>query len=93
MELKQKIANTTLFSDEDKVSIMAALETYDASDLESLEAIIDEFDARHQEAVSEYKSSVYEALNEIVKKAAPSDKQRFQNAASDIRAGVDAMLQ
>ncbi|MEK7533529.1 MAG: hypothetical protein AAB542_03785 [Patescibacteria group bacterium] len=92
-ELKHKIQHTTLFSDEDKIAILAAVDTYSADDVKALEAIIDEFDTKHQEAVSEYKKSVYGVLDTIVAKASFSDKKRFQNATSDIRTGVEALLQ
>ncbi len=93
MNLKQKIANTLLFDDEDKIAILAAVDTYSADDVKALGGIIEEFDNKHQEAVSEYKKSVYGVLDTIVAKASPSDKKRFQNAASDVRSGVDALLQ
>lgn len=91
--LKHKIQHTTLFSDEDKIAILAAVDTYAADDIKALEAIVDEFDAKHQEAVSEYKKSVYGVLDTIIAKASPADKKRFQNAASDVRSGVDQFLQ
>lgn len=91
--LKHKIQHTTLFSDEDKIAILAAVDTYSADDTKALEAIIDEFDAKHTAAISEYKSSVYGVLDDIVKKANPQDKKRFQSAASDVKGGLDALLQ
>lgn len=91
--LKQKIHHTTLFSDEDKISILAAADTYSSDDIKALEAIIDEFDAKHSQAISEYKKSVYSVLDTIVAKASPTDKKRFQSAAGSIRQGVDTLLQ
>ena len=91
--MKQKIHHTTLFSDEDKIAILAAVDTYSTDDVKALEGIIDEFDSKHQKAISEYKKSVYDVLDTIVTKASPTDKKRFQSAASDVRAGVDALLQ
>lgn len=93
MQLKKKIADTKLFSDEDKIAILAVVDMYSADDVKALEAIIDEFDVKHQEAVSEYKKSVYGVLDTVVAKASPSDKKRFQSAASDVRSGLDALLQ
>ena len=81
-----------MFSDEDKIAILAAVDTYSADDVKAL-VTIDEFDTKHQEAVSEYKKSVYGVLDTIVAKASFSDKKRFQNATSDIRTGVEALLQ
>lgn len=90
--LKQKIKETTLFSDEDKIAILAAVDTYPAEDAKRLEAIVDEFDATYRAAVSEYKSSVYDVLDDVVTKANPQDKQRFQAAAATIRSGIDLLL-
>ena len=90
--LKHKIQHTTLFSDEDKVAILIAVDTYSADDIKALEGIIDEFDTKHQDAVSEYKKSVYGVLDTIVAKASPTDKKRFQNASSDVRTGVEALF-
>lgn len=92
-QLKHKIQHTTLFSDEDKIAILAAVDTYSPEDIKALEGIIDEFDAKHSQAISEYKKSVHGVLDTIVVKVSPADKKRFQNAASDVRAGVDALLQ
>jgi len=57
MNLKQKIKETTLFSDEDKIAILAAIDTYSSDDTKQLEAIIDEFDTKYHSAVFEYKKS------------------------------------
>lgn len=93
MNLKLKIKSTTLFTDEDKVAILAAVDTYSADDVKALEGIIDEFDTKHSRAVSEYKKSVYGVLDGIVAKSSLSDKKRFQSAASDVRSGIDSLLQ
>lgn len=93
MNLKQKIKDTVLFSDEDKIVILIAVDRYSAEDIKALEAIIDEFDDKHQEAISEYKKSVYGVLDDIVQKAKPQDKKRFQDASSTIRSGVDMLMQ
>lgn len=92
-QLKQKIKDTTLFSDEDKIAILAAVDSYASDDISALEAIIDEFDTKHKEATSEYKSSVYGVLGQIVENAKPQEKKRFHHAASTIRSGVDMLVQ
>ena len=91
--LKQKIKETTLFGDEDKIAILAAVDTYSAADTKALEQIIDEFDEKYRASVSEYKKSVYGVLDQIISKAKPQDTARFQSAASAIRSGVDAILE
>lgn len=81
-----------LFSDEDKIAILAAVDTYGEEDTTKLEAIIDEFDATYKTAISEYKKSVYAVLDEIIQNAKPQDKQRFQNASPTIKSGVEMIL-
>lgn len=91
--LKQKIKETTLFSDEDKIAILAAIDGYSDDDTKALESIIDEFDVTYRAAVSEYKKSITGVLDTLVQKAKPQDKQRFQSAASTIKTGVEQILQ
>lgn len=91
--LKQKIKETTLFDDDDKIAILAAVDTYESADVTALEAIIDEYDAKHRAAISEYKKSVFGVLDDIVAKAKPADKKRLQNATATIRTGVNQLLQ
>lgn len=93
MNLKQKIQSTILFDEEDKIAILVAIDTYSTDDIKALEGILDEFDSKHQEAISEYKKSVYDVLDTIVTKANPRDKKKFLTAASSIRTGMDALLQ
>lgn len=92
-QVKQKIKDTTLFSDEDKISILAAMDRYAKDDITKLEAIIDEFDAAHRLAISEYKKSINKVLDEIVSKATPDDATRLKTASSTIQSGVDMLLQ
>lgn len=92
LTLKRKIKETALFSDEDKIAILTRVDTYPVEETTKLETIIDEFDATHKAAVSEYKASVYGVLDDIVKKSKPEDKKRFQSASSTIRSGVEMIL-
>lgn len=92
-QLNQKIETTTLFSDEDKIAILAAVDDYSEADKKALGDIIDEFDAKHRNAVSEYKTSVQHVLDDIVKKAAPKETKRYQQASYTIRKGIDALFQ
>lgn len=91
--LKQKIQHTSLFSDEDKIAILAAVDGYTPEDIKALEGIVDEFDTKHREAISEYKKSVATVLAGVVAKAAPSDQIKFKEAASLVQSGVDELLQ
>ncbi|MEK7577939.1 MAG: hypothetical protein AAB492_05030 [Patescibacteria group bacterium] len=90
--LKQKIKETTLFSDEDKIAILAAMDSYEVSDRNALEKIIDEFDQTYRQSVAEYKKAVGTTLDTIFAKAKPAGTQRLQSATSQIKSGVDMLL-
>ncbi|MDP1722166.1 MAG: hypothetical protein Q8L37_03075 [Candidatus Gottesmanbacteria bacterium] len=91
-DLKQKIKNTTLLSDEDKIAILVAVDGYGEADIQALEKIIDEFDAAHTQAVADYKKAVYETLDGVVAKQKPEDVPSMQAATAQIKTGVDALL-
>lgn len=80
--LKEKIKNTSLLSDEDKIAILVAMDGYEESDLEELGKIIDEFDAAHAKAVSDYKAAVYQTL----------DSLGMPQPAAQVKQGIDELL-
>ena len=90
--IKQKIKNTTLFSDEEKVDILAAIDTYSHKDVIHIEAIIDEYDISRVQAGNAYRTEVFNALDTIVKQAKPVDIKRIKNATENIRHGLDTIL-
>ena len=92
-DLKEKIKNTTLLSDEDKIAILVEVDGYSEADIKALGKIIDEFDATHARAVAEYKKAVYETLDGIVAKQKPEDAVQMQAATDQIKTGVDMLLQ
>lgn len=93
MNLKQKIQHTRLFDEQDKIAILAAVDAYASDDKNALEGIIDEFDTKHREAISEYKKSVASVLKGIVVTATSSDQKKFKDAAAKIQKGLDKLLQ
>lgn len=90
--LKLKIKNTTLLSDEDKVAVLAAIDTYQRSDTEALGKIIDEFDKTHSQSVAEYKKNVYDVLDSIAANQKPSDAPRMKSSVDQIKSGIDSLL-
>lgn len=91
--IKEKIKNTTLLSDEDKIAILVAVDGYSESDVSALEKIIDEFDQAHTQAIVDYKKTVYTTLDGIVVKQKPEDAPSMQAATTKIKQGVDELLQ
>ncbi len=90
--LKQKIKKTTLFSDEDKIAILVAVDGYSASDVKALEKIVDEFDQAHTRAVTDYKKAVYGVLEDIVVKQKSEDAPRMQGATDQIKQGIRSIF-
>jgi hypothetical protein len=83
IQLKQKIKNTSLLSDEDKIAILAAMDGYEEADLVELEKIIGEFDAVHVKAVSQYKAAVYQTL----------DSLGMPQPAAQVKQGIDELIE
>ncbi len=90
--LKEKIKNTTLLSDEDKIAILVAVDGYSESDMQALKMIVDDFDQAHARSVAEYKKAVYSVLDTIAANQKSEDAPRMQGAAAQIKQGVDALL-
>ncbi len=90
--VKEKIKNTQLLSDEDKIAILTAVDGYEKPDLTALEKIIDEFDATHTQSVVEYKRGVYGVLDTIAANQKPDDAPRMKAATDQIKSGVDTLL-
>lgn len=90
-DLKQKIKNTTLLGDEDKIAILVAVDGYPESDVSALEKIIDEFDQAHTQAVAEYKKAVYATLDGIVDKQKMEDAPIMKTATDQIKQGVEVL--
>lgn len=83
IQLKAKIKNTSLLSDEDKIAILAAVDGYGESDVSALEKIIDAFDATHAKAIFDYKAVVYKTL----------DSLNMPQPAAQVKQGIDQLLQ
>lgn len=92
ISLKQKIKETTLFDDNDKIAVLAAMDLYSADDLNSLKNIIDDFDHEYKLSVTEYKKSINMVLDKVVKQSKPSDISKMQSSATMIRTGIDTIL-
>lgn len=68
------------------------MDSYEASDRNALEKIIDEFDQRYSQSVAAYKKTVSVVLDAVVAKAKLTDTQRLQSAAAQIKLGVKSIL-
>lgn len=90
-DFKEKIKNTTLLSDEDKIAILVAVDGYPESDTEALEKIIDAFDQAHAGAVADYKKAVYATLDGIVDKQKIEDGPSMKAATDQIKQGVEEL--
>ncbi len=90
--IKEKIKNTALLGDEDKIAILAAMDGYSQSDVQELERIVDEFDQAYSRSVAQYKKVVYGVLDDIASHAKPDDAARMHAATAQVKEGVDTLL-
>lgn len=86
--LKQKIKETQLFTPQEKIDILASIDTIGDEDQKKLTAIIDEYDAKHKTITQTFKTNVLGELDGIVKDAKPEDKDRIAASAEKIKSGL-----
>ncbi len=84
--LKQKIANTHLFAEYEKVAILSQLDEYSDQDKKVLEDVLNEYDRKYNEVVLSFRSRINKELDEITKKA--STNPRVVAATETIKRGV-----
>jgi hypothetical protein len=90
-DLKQKIQHTALFTPEEKVEILANIDTFSPSDIQGLTSIVDEYDAKHAQIVTTFKENMLSELDAIGKNASPDRAQKMQAAVEQIRSGIAAI--
>lgn len=91
-QLKQKIQATALFTPQEKIDILVAVETFSDADKTKLEAIIDEYDAKYKTITQTFKTNMLGELDGIVKDAKPEDKDRITASAEKIKSGLNAVI-
>lgn len=86
--LKQKIRDTQLFVPEEKVEILAAIDTFSEHDIQELESIVDEYDAKYKGILSTFRQNMFEELERIQKQTSPEKLAQMKHATEKIKSGL-----
>lgn len=87
--LCKKIQATRLFSDPQKVDLLAMLEDASSDDKKKLEEGIDTFDKEYARNMEKRREEVEALLATIKESMSEEDQRRNQDAIDEIRMGLD----
>ena len=90
-DLKQKVKNTALFTPDEKIEILASIDTFSDSDKAQLGDIVDEYDREYVKIMANFRQSMVSELDSIVKKTPPADLARMHEAVAKIKSGLDVI--
>ena len=90
--LKKKVQETKLFTDQEKIDILAEFDTITGGDRVKLEEIIDEYDGKYKATTGTFTSNINEELDSIDRDAAPADSDRIRASTAKIRTGLNDVL-
>ncbi len=90
--LKLKIKQTTLFTDQEKIEFLLAVDSFSQKDQHELSDIIDEYDAKHANITQQFKDNILAELTAIENDADANDKEKITSATQKIRNGLDTMI-
>lgn len=90
--LKVKIKQTALFTDQDKIEIISAVDNFPEKDRQELADIIDEYDAKHAKITQQFKDNMLAELIAIENDADTGDKEKIASATQKIRNGLQTMI-
>ena len=87
-EVSQKLKNTRLFSEAQKVELFALLPEASEEDIRKLEAGIDAFDAQYASSIKKHSQEVMDALTTIMKNIPENERQQYQDEVDEIAMGL-----
>lgn len=90
--LAKKIRDTRLFSDPQKVELLAMLDEASAEDKKKLEEGIDVFDREYARAVKKHTAQIEAILGHAIKDMSEEERRLNQDALDELRLGL-ALLQ
>lgn len=90
--ISQKIKHTRLFSDAQKVELMALLPDASEEDIRKLGEGIDAFDQKYTRSMAKHSKKMQELLVEFMKDVPEEEKASYQEAIDEIAMGT-ALLQ
>ena len=89
--LKQKIKQTALFTPDEKVEILTAIDNFSELDSKELESIIDEYDSTFKGTLSTFRKNMYEELDSIQAKTSKDKLSQMKQAIDKIKSGLDVV--
>lgn len=90
--ISQKIRKTRLFSDAQKVELMALLPEASEADIRKLGEGIDAFDRQYSQSMAKHTKNMQELLADLMKDVPEEEKESYQEAIDEIAMG-SALLQ
>ena len=89
--LKLKIKNTALFTPEEKIEVLAGIDTFTESDKTQLADIVDEYDRKFAVILSTFKRNMIAELDTIEKNTPKTGASRMREAVDKIKSGLDVV--
>ncbi len=83
-----KLKNTRLFSDAQKVELFALLPDATEEDIRKLEEGIDAFDRRFHQTVARRGRQIQELLTDVVSHMSEEDREKNQSAIDELNLGL-----
>ena len=90
-DLAKQIKFTTLFTSEEKLEILASLDTFSESDRSQLAEIVAEYDQKFDSILTTFKQNMNSKLDEMEKKTPPASLGLMREAVGKIKSGLDAI--
>ncbi|MBD3363035.1 hypothetical protein GF362_04920 [Candidatus Dojkabacteria bacterium] len=87
--LKEKIQNTKLFSNNEKIRLLVKFDDLSKKELKNLNEVIDDFDASHTSLCKKFKVNMKEELEKIQKQ---NNLEEVKDAISKINNGLDIII-
>lgn len=89
--IREKIKNTRLFSDAQKVELLVALDDASPAEVKKLEAGIDTFEREYAKTVKKHTAQIRSILGHAVKGMSKEEKQMNQDAIDEIQIGLSLL--
>ena len=90
--LAQKVKNTALFTPDEKVEILAAIDTFSDSDKAQLTDIVEEYDRKFDNITATFKQNMINHLDDMEKKMPQGNMEKFREAIKKIKSGLDMAM-
>lgn len=91
-DLNIKIKNTALFSQDEKIEILAAVDTFSEGDKAQLADIIDEYDKKFIDITNTFKQHMIDELCTIEKSNTSIDTKQMKDAVEKIKLGLNMII-